>query len=111
MLAFVIHLITKETLLMPFKYNQSRQHHIKKPVTYTQDWKHYNESLKKRGDITIWLSQDVINEWYVKDRIYDGTGTPNLYNDMAIYKIIEKKAYKKLHIWLLIIVILFNVAT
>lgn len=34
--------------------------------------------------MTIWLSDDVIDQWYEKDRIYDGTGTPNLYSDMVI---------------------------
>jgi len=38
-------LIRKETISMPFKYNQSRQRHAKKYVATTQDWKHYNESL------------------------------------------------------------------
>ena len=59
---------------MPYKYNQSRRHHFKKSVTRIQDWKSYNKSLKKRGDMTIWLSQDVIDQWHGKDRIYDGSG-------------------------------------
>jgi hypothetical protein len=39
--------------------------------------------------MTIWLSQDVIDQWYEKDRIYDGSGTPNLYSDMAIFTVHE----------------------
>lgn len=81
---------------MPFKYNQSRQHHVKKYATHGLNWKPYNVSLKKRGDITIWLSQDVVNEWYVKDRVYDGTGTPNLYSDMAILTVHEIRQVFKL---------------
>ena len=81
---------------MPFKYNQSRQRHAKKYVATTQDWKHYNESVKRRGDLSIWLSQDAINEWYVKDRVYDGTGTPNLYSDMAILTVHEIRQVFKL---------------
>jgi hypothetical protein len=54
---------------MPYKYNQSRQHHFKKHVAHTQDWKSYSESLKRRGDMTIWLSQDVVDQWYERDRI------------------------------------------
>ena len=56
---------------MPFKYNQSRQHHFEKHATRTQHWKKYNESLKRRGDITIWLSQDVIDQWYENNRIIE----------------------------------------
>lgn len=46
--------------------------------------------------MTIWLSQDVINEWYVKDRIYDGTGIPHLYSDMAILTVHEIRQVFKL---------------
>jgi hypothetical protein len=42
------------------------------------NWSEYNESLRLRGDITVWLSDDAIENWYQKDRIYDGTGTPQL---------------------------------
>src|ERR1700722_15406440 len=81
---------------MPYKYNQSRQHHFKKHVAHTQDWKSYSESLKRRGDMTIWLSQDVVDQWYERDRIYDGTGTPNLYSDMAILTVHEIRQVFKL---------------
>ena len=47
---------------MPFKYNQSRQHRFKKHAVHTQDWRNYNESLKRCGDMTIWLSQDVVDQ-------------------------------------------------
>jgi len=81
---------------MPFKYHRSHRRNIKKQSTFCRDWSHYNESLKKRGDMTIWLSPDVINEWYMKDRIYDGTGTPNLYSDMAILTVHEIRQVFKL---------------
>jgi hypothetical protein len=35
-------------------------------------------------------------EWYEKDRIYDGTGPPNLYNDMAILTVHEIRQVFKL---------------
>ncbi len=65
---------------MPYKFNQARRHHFKKSVNSNKDWRSYNRSLKQRGDITIWLSLDVIDQWYEKERIYNGTGTPNLYS-------------------------------
>ena len=46
--------------------------------------------------MTIWLSQDVINQWYEKDRVYDGTGTHNLYSDMAILTVHEIRQVFKL---------------
>lgn len=36
-----------------------------------------------RGDITIWLSADVIKQWHIADRTYDNNGAPHLYSDMA----------------------------
>ena len=74
---------------MPYKYHDLRRHHIKKQPTFRRDWSQYSESLKDRGDMTIWLSHDVIDQWYEKDRVYDGTGTPNLYSDMAILTVHE----------------------
>jgi hypothetical protein len=81
---------------MPHKYNQTRRHYIKNQPTFNRSWSHYNESLKNRGDMTIWLSQDAIAQWYEKDRIYDGTGTPNLYSEMAILTVHEIRQVFKL---------------
>lgn len=81
---------------MPFKYHQSRRYHIKKRATHTQDWKSYNQSLKRCGNMTIWLLQECLGQWYEKDRIYNGTGTPNLYSDMAIFTVHEIRQVFKL---------------
>jgi len=40
--------------------------------------------LYRRGDITVWLSDDAISHWYKADRTYDGSGAPKLYTDFAI---------------------------
>jgi hypothetical protein len=69
---------------MPYKYLQEKGIAVKKQKYRVNNWSEYNASLKRRGDIDIWLSQEVIDNWYVSDRIYDGTGTPDLYSDAAI---------------------------
>ena len=74
---------------MPFKHYQTNRQQIKKSSTFNRDWSHYNRSLINRGNMTIWLSQNVIGQWYEKDRVYDGAGTPNLYSDMAIFTVHE----------------------
>ena len=66
---------------MPYKFNQPRRRHIKKSSDNTIDWGRYDRSLKQRGRIEVWLSPDAIAQWYETDRIYDGTGTPNLYSE------------------------------
>ena len=49
----------KKSEFLPFKFNQTRRHHFKKHTRQTQDWSSYNQSLKRRGDMTIWLPHDV----------------------------------------------------
>lgn len=46
------------------------------------NWKEYNKSLKQRGNITIWISQEALDTWN-----YDGTktrGGQKVYSDLAI---------------------------
>ncbi len=81
---------------MPYKYNQSHRHHIPKSASKTRDWPSYNKSLKRRGDITVWLSEDVIAQWYESERVYDGTGAPKLYTDLAILTVHEIRQVFKL---------------
>ena len=48
------------------------------------NWGEYNQSLRRRGNIEVWLSDDAIEQWYEMERVYDGTGTPKIYSDFAI---------------------------
>jgi hypothetical protein len=65
---------------MPFKARQFYSHRTKTPKTQPKrDWSDYNKKMKMRGDITIWLSPDVIELWHVADRNYDGNGAPLLF--------------------------------
>ena len=47
-----------------------------------QNWQAYERSLIQRGDLTIWLSEDVIQSWY--DDSLNQFGRPKLYSDVAI---------------------------
>lgn len=47
------------------------------------NWRKYNESLVRRGSITFWFSEDVIDEWYhANDQ--SKVGHPFVYSDTAI---------------------------
>ena len=81
---------------MPYKYNQTRRHHFEKKPNNNRDWTSYNNALKKRGDITVWLSNDAIESWYEKERVYDGTGAPQLYSNLAILTVHEIRQVFKL---------------
>ena len=44
---------------MPHKFNDARRHKFEKKRYRITNWPDYNESLRQRGDVTIWLSREV----------------------------------------------------
>jgi hypothetical protein len=48
---------------MPYKYNESRRHKIKKCRYKVTNWHDYNNGLRQRGDFTIWFTEEAIVEW------------------------------------------------
>ena len=50
---------------MPYKLWNDHRHKFKKVCYKINNWTKYNEALKTRGSITLWLSNDVITAWYV----------------------------------------------
>ena len=46
------------------------------------NWRSYERSLIKRGDLTLWLSEDVIESW--NSDLSQRMGRPKLYSDLAI---------------------------
>jgi len=69
---------------MPNKYPEKKGWDVPKQKYTVSNWSDYNESLRSRGGITVWLSNDAIENWVVKDRVYDGSGAPILFTDFAI---------------------------
>ena len=69
---------------MPNKYPEKKGWDVPKQKYTVSNWSDYNESLRSRGGITVWLSDDAIENWVVKDRVYDGSGAPILFTDFAI---------------------------
>ena len=67
---------------MPHKYNARRRHKFPKKKCRVMNWNDYNESLRQRGDLTIWISPDVQNHWIAPRRRSRG-GQPR-YSDLAI---------------------------
>lgn len=67
---------------MPHKFNSSRRHKFGKKRYKITNWRDYNESLRQRGDVTIWLSPDVEYGWRADRRTTPG-GQP-VYSDLAI---------------------------
>jgi hypothetical protein len=56
---------------------------IKKKAYKITNWAKYNESLVRRGDITMWFDEDVIDEWE-HENAATKVGRPFVYSDLAI---------------------------
>ena len=67
---------------MPHKFNDARRHKFEKKRYRVSNWPDYNESLRQRGDVTIWLSPEVEAAWRAERRKIRG-GQP-VYSDLAI---------------------------
>jgi hypothetical protein len=48
---------------MPHKFNADGRHKIAKQQYRVTNWAAYNESLRQRGDLTIWMSDEVCRLW------------------------------------------------
>ena len=46
------------------------------------NWRDYEQGLKSRGDITLWISDEAIDQWDQNE--YKGRGRPNKYSSLAI---------------------------
>ena len=50
-------------LALPFKLNQDRRHHIPEQKRKVVNWREYDESLRRRGSLTVWFSDAAIRAW------------------------------------------------
>ena len=67
---------------MPHKFNASRRHKFDKAQYRVINWAEYNESLRQRGDLTIWVSEEAQNVWSAPRRT--SRGGQWRYSDLAI---------------------------
>jgi len=81
---------------MPNKHPNQKGWKLPKQGYKVQNWCDYNSALRNRGNIEIWISEDVVDAWYEADRTYDGTGTPNTFTDQAIITCHEVRQVFKL---------------
>ena len=50
---------------MPHKFNASRRHKIPKVRYSVRNWPEYEASLRQRGDLRVWIADDVADHWTV----------------------------------------------
>ncbi|NDH68650.1 MAG: hypothetical protein EBY22_12255 [Gammaproteobacteria bacterium] len=53
---------------MPNKYPEKKGWKVPKQKFKVTNWSEYNESLRRRGNITVWLFYEAISQWYETDR-------------------------------------------
>jgi len=64
------------------KFNADRRDKIAKQKFKVTNWAAYNESLRQRGDLTIWVKDEALSLWTARRRTSRG-GRPK-YSDLAI---------------------------
>jgi hypothetical protein len=67
---------------MPYKFNDPRRDKIPKAKYRVTNWSAYNESLRRRGDLTVWVADDVAQGWAARRR--KTRGGQARYSDLAI---------------------------
>ena len=67
---------------MPFKHHAEHRHHIPKPRYRVTNWAEYDASLRRRGSLTVWFTDEAVAAWRAEPRTTPG-GQPH-YSALAI---------------------------
>src|SRR3954471_21983318 len=83
---------------LPVKLNQDRRRHIPEQKRRVTNWREYDESLRRRGSLTVWFSDEAVKAWEAERRTSRG-GQP-AYSDLAIltaltFKVVFRLAYRQ----------------
>ena len=57
---------------MPFKANAAHRHHIPKQRYRVTNWAEYDASLRQRGSLTVWFTEEAIAAWRAEPRTTRG---------------------------------------
>src|SRR4051812_48215260 len=79
---------------MPFKANAACRHHIPKQTRKVTNWAAYDASLRQRGSLTVWFTDEAIAAWRAAPRTTRG-GQP-WYSALAILTALTLRAVFRL---------------
>jgi hypothetical protein len=79
---------------LPFKLNQDRRHHIPKQKHKVANWAEYDASLRQRGSLTVWFTDEAVAAWKAEPRTTRG-GQP-WYSPLAILTALTLRAVFRL---------------
>ncbi len=80
--------------ILPFKLNQDRRHHVPKQKHQVMNWREYDASLRQRGSLTVWFTDEAIEAWRAEPRTTPG-GQP-WYSPLAILTALTLRAVFRL---------------
>src|SRR5829696_7252127 len=80
--------------LLPFKLNEAGRHHIPRQNHKVTNWPAYDASLRQRGSLTVWLTEEAIAAWAAEPRTTRG-GQP-WYSPLAILTALTLRAVFRL---------------
>src|SRR5215213_5520008 len=81
-------------LLLPFKLNQAGRHNIPRQTHKVTNWPAYDASLRQRGSLTVWFTDEAIQAWAAEPRTTRG-GQP-WYSPLAILTALTLRAVFRL---------------
>ena len=79
---------------MPFKHHAEHRHHIPKPRYRVTNWPEYDAALRRRGSLTLWITDAAIAAWRAEPRTTPG-GQP-YYSALAITMVLTMRAVFRL---------------
>jgi Transposase DDE domain len=79
---------------MPFKAKAACRHHIPKQAGKVTNWPAYNTSLRQRGSLTVWFTEEAIAGWRAAPRTTRGGQA--WYSPLAILTALTLKAVFRL---------------
>ncbi len=79
---------------MPFKLNQDRRRHIPRARRRVTNWPAYDASLRQRGSLTVWFTDEAVAAWAAEPRTSRG-GQP-WYSPLAIVTALTLRAVFRL---------------
>jgi Transposase DDE domain len=80
--------------IVPFKLNQDRRHHIPRQQRKVTNWPAYDASLRQRGSLTVWFTDEAVEAWAAEPRTTRG-GQP-WYSELAILTALTLRAVFRL---------------
>ena len=79
---------------VPFKANADRRHRIPRQRFTVTNWREYDASLRQRGSLTVWFTDEAIASWKAESRTT--RGGQQTYSGMAILTALMLRAVFRL---------------